>query len=607
MSRGVAGVHGNPGKSAGIGKNAVVVATDLDLERPVRPTQSVGDAAPVRQISRKDGHSGRREVSRSRRTLAVACLVTAGIPIALIISLWRNLKLPFWYNEQWRAYYISKPGDWWSALKTDGGPFPAGWYFLERASASLFGSTELVLRIPVTLFLPLTCVLLLLLARRWMPLVPAVVVALVGGLTGTLVSFAVQLSEYQIDAAAVVALLLLYDVAASRERRGWSDAPMWLAYGGIALACVFSTPAIFVAGPVLLLDVFRQARDRSLGARTVGAVAAGAIALAHIEFFVAPQNALTKSNYWDPNFAPHHGISSQIAFVWDGLRGFITGTLLGANNPDLPELLNTRWSWLVSLIFGLLLCAGIVATARSLRGRTLLAAIGGSLGVTLVASYVRYWPFGFVRTNFYLVPLLILLAGIGAVSVTRVLAARIRTQDEGASARWNPSLVARGAVAVVAVAAIVAGVALAATYEAGSYEQIRDSASYTGWGATIDSAVAAVKEQAKPGDDLVVAGVMAVPGWEYYQDEYSGLRVPPGGIDVDRSYFTAQHGSPAITRLIAHTDPGHVFLYVPDGTPLPDIDRDIDAIRAGASCHQVDPMVPYSVSGLLFRFACGPK
>ncbi len=379
---------------------------------------------------------------RSRRALGVAGLVTAGVPIALIISLWRNLTLPFWYNEQWRAYYIAKPGDWWSALKTDGGPFPAGWYFLERASASLFGSTELVMRIPVTVFLPITCVLLMLLARRWMSLVPAVVVALVGGLTGTLVSFAVQLSEYQIDAAAVVAVLLLYDVAASRDRSRWGDAPMWLAYGGIALACVFSTPAIFVAGPVLLLDVFRQARDRSLGARTVAAVAAGAIALAHIKFFVAPQNTLTKSNYWDSNFAPHHGVSSQIAFVWDGLRGFITGTLLGANNPNLPELLNTRLSWLVSLIFGLLLCAGIVATAGSRRGRTLLAAIGGSLGVTLIASYARYWPFGFVRTNFYLVPLLILLAGIGAVWVTRVLVARIRTQDEG-SLRWNRSLVAR--------------------------------------------------------------------------------------------------------------------------------------------------------------------
>ncbi len=100
---------------------------------------------------------------------------------------------------------------------------------------------------------------------------------------------------------------------------------------------------------------------------------------------------------------------------------------------------------------------------------------------------------------------------------------------------------------------------------------------------------------------------MAVPGWEYYQEEYGGLRVPPGHIEVDRSYFTALHGSPAITRLIARTDPRHAFLYVPDGTPISDINRDIDAIQAGAACHQVGAMVTYSVSGLLFRFACAQK
>ncbi len=105
---------------------------DVDLERPVWPTPDVEEAEPGHPVSSKDRQSERRAVVRSRRALGVACLITAGVPIALIISLWRNLTLPFWYNEQWRAYYISKPGNWWSALKTDGGPFPAGWYFLER-------------------------------------------------------------------------------------------------------------------------------------------------------------------------------------------------------------------------------------------------------------------------------------------------------------------------------------------------------------------------------------------------------------------------------------------------------------------------------------------
>ena len=105
------------------------------------------------------------------------------------------------------------------------------------------------------LFLPLTCVLLLLLAAgRWMPLAAAVVVGVVGGLTGTLVIFAVQLSEYQIDAAAVVAILLLHDIAAEQDQGDWRSVRTHLPYAGIALVRILSTPAVFVAAPVLLLD-----------------------------------------------------------------------------------------------------------------------------------------------------------------------------------------------------------------------------------------------------------------------------------------------------------------------------------------------------------------
>ena len=56
-----------------------------------------------------------------------------------------------------------------ATLKLDGAPFPVGWYFVERLSGALFGTTELTLRLPTALFLPIGCVLLLLLARRWMP------------------------------------------------------------------------------------------------------------------------------------------------------------------------------------------------------------------------------------------------------------------------------------------------------------------------------------------------------------------------------------------------------------------------------------------------------
>ena len=84
----------------------------------------------------------------------------------------------------------------------------------------------------------------------------------------------------------------------------------------------------------------------------------------------------------------------------------------------LPELRSPRHSWILSVAFVLLLCIGIVVASCSQRGRSLLVAFGGSLGLTAIASYIRYWPFGFVRTYFYLVPLLI-CCWIGANAATK--------------------------------------------------------------------------------------------------------------------------------------------------------------------------------------------
>ena len=260
--------------------------------------------------------------------------------------------------------------------------------------------------------------LLLLLARRWMPTWAAVVVALVGTMTGSLVSYAMQLSEYQIDAAAVVAVVLLHEMVWDVERPTWRSARVYLAYAGIAVACVFSTPAVFIAGPLLLLDAGRAAVRRQIVPQTVGAVAAGVLILAHLILFVLPQSYLRTSPFWDSQFIPHHGIGNQLSFIGDGLRGFVTGPFTSSFQVTLPGLiLSPGWSWVVSLLFGLALCLGVVEAARSSAGPDDALRHRRSVILTLIASYLRYWPFGFVRTNFYLIPLLILLAGIGAAAV----------------------------------------------------------------------------------------------------------------------------------------------------------------------------------------------
>ena len=431
-----------------------------------------------------------------------------------------------------------------------------------------------------------------------MPLAAAVVAALVAGLTGTLLVYAVQLSEYEIDAAAVVGIVLLHEVAGDLDGSDWRSPRIYFLYGGIVLACTFSTPAIFIAAPILLLDVVRGLRSRSFRPQALAGFGAGILILLYLKLFIVPQNALTKSNYWDANFMPHSGIANQIAFVWDGLRGFITGTFTGSDVPWLPELLNLRYSWILSVAFGLLLCIGIVVASRSQRGRSLLVAIGGSLGLTAIASYIRYWPFGFVRTNFYLVPLLILLAGIGANAATKsfyksILEKRAMT----AVARNITAVIAAGFLAVVLIA-----VGLAATYELGTYWQVRDSATHDAYGININSAVAAVKDHAGAGSALVVSGPLEVQGWQYYQYEYTGrLSKTEGQIPPEDAVFLSDHDPPAISSFIKRTEPKRIFLY--EGYGVAGIDADVRAITSAGACHQVS-LTNYVVSGLLIVFDC---
>ena len=519
-------------------------------------------------------------------------------------SLWSNLTEPFWFNEQWRAYYISNSGNWWATLKLDGAPFPAGWFFLERLSGALFGSTELTLRLPTALFLPIGCVLLLLLARRWMPTPAAVAVALVGSLTGTLVSYALQVSEYQIDAASVIAVVLLHELAWDVDRPMRRSTWTYLAYAGIALACVFGTPVVFVAGPLLLLDAIRAGRRRPIGPHFIGAVGAGLIVLAHLWLFVVPQSALRSSPYWNSHFLPHGGIGGQAAFVWDGVQGFLTGVFTSSPQAQLPGLvLGSGWSWVLTFVFGVLLCVGVGEAAHSERGRTMLYAIVASQVLTLIASYLRYWPFGFVRTNFYLIPLLMLIAGLGGVRACGIARTCLR-RPASHFTRGDLQLLRRFA-AVAICATVAVGVVLAAVSEIGAYRQVRRSTSSAQYGSKIGLAVAAVRLEAEPGTTVVVTGgVMTAPGWRYYEYEYDGRATEVGRqIAASRVAFVVNHGSPAITAFVDRLDPREVFLYIPVGTTGPELGLDLAALTKGGACHPVASRF-FEASGLLVTLSC---
>ena len=178
---------------------------------------------------------------------------------------------------------------------------------------------------------------------------------------------------------------IIWDV----ERPTWRSMRVLLAYGGIALACVFSTIVVFIAGPLLLLDAVRSLR-RPLGPRW----SASRVSCGHRDpraagcVRVAPELARA-STYWDQQFLPQSGLGGAASFVGDGLRGFVTGIFTSSAQSDsnLPGLVvGTQWAWALTLAFVVLLCVGVVVAAVSSRGRTLLFAIVASQVLTLIAS-----------------------------------------------------------------------------------------------------------------------------------------------------------------------------------------------------------------------------
>jgi hypothetical protein len=523
-------------------------------------------------------------------------------PIALLVPIGPSLSKPFWFDEQWRAYYFAYTGNWWRALTADNAPFAAGWYFLERGVAIAFGGSELALRLATAGWWPILSGLLFLLASRFMRPRLAVTVALLGSLTPGLLPYVVQLKPFVVDSAAAVAAVYFFVLAHSPnlEGRAHGHALRLLAYLGVAAAGLFSVAAVLVAGPLLLVDAALALAQRDLGGRLLGAVAAGLVDLTGLGVFVLRQNALTRSPYWASQFMPHGPVASQVAFILNGLAGFLA-------NPFAPDAAVVGGASALpghlsplAVVWTLALVIGIWAASRDPDGRWLLLAVLGSLLVALGASYFRYWPFGFVRPNLFELPLLALLAGIGA--------ARCAREAAGAARRlFRPSvpelesgqtrLLGLGAGAVLC--ALAAGAAVAVTHEATAYSALTDNQQALGYGAAIPQAVALVRRSAPPNTAVIVAGSMAIPGWGFYLFEYHGAGLGVGRpISRDHVLFVADQGSARITAFLDRVRPSELYLYVPIGTTGWELSQDLGRAASAGYCGS-PRQFPIPASGLL--------
>lgn len=523
-------------------------------------------------------------------------------PVALLIPLGPSLSKAFWFDEQWRAYYFAYPGDWWKALTSDNAPFAAGWYFLERGVALAFGGSELALRLATAGWWPILSGLLFLLASRFMRRPLALAVAVIGSLTPGLLPYVVQLKPFVVDSAATVAVVYCFVLAHSPglDQGARARDLRLLAYLGVAAACLFSVAAILVAGPLLLVDAAVALRRRELGIRLVGAMGASLITLLDLGVFVLRQNALTRSPYWALQFMPHGSAAAQVAFILNGLAGFLSNPFApAASVVGGPAALPGHLSFL-AVVWTLALLMGIAAASRDREGRWLLLAVLGSLVVALVASYFRYWPFGFVRPNLFELPLLVLLAGTGAARCARE-AARVARQ------LFLPTVHGPGAwrlpwvslVAAAAMCVLGAGAAVAVAHEATAYSALAGNQRGLGYGADIPQAVALVRRSAPPNAAIIVAGSMAIPGWGFYLFDYRGPEVEVGRpIPSTHVLFVVDQGSARIVAFLDHVRPSELYLYIPIGTTGRELGQDLRRAASAGYCGTAK-QYPIPASGLL--------
>ena len=504
--------------------------------------------------------------------LAVAGLVVGA---GLVEFFLRNLLTrPFYYDEAWRAYNIALGGGYLAQMHTTPHPLALGWLAIENAARLSLGNTEAGLRAPMFLALPLLVVATYRLARCWLGVGVSFCVAGLLLVNGWIVNYALQLKSYSYEALLAVAAVGLYLLVRHTTQH---PARLLGLYAALGLTCVFSLPNLLVIVPLLALDLVETLRARQQVALRIGGEAlAGAIALAHYVLFVRPQTGAA-TEHFHADFAPH-GLAPFVHFVIRGAHSYvpamITGVAGGATSVATPAYaLPPLAHHLLAGVLVLLLAAGVVAAARNTTGRALVVAAGGTLLLELLASTVQRWPFGLLRTNIFVLPLLYILGGIGAVSLARMLRGPLRADGD----RYLPStwwrVIGLGLAAVVLVAAgTAAGVATAQALAETSALQSRPT-----WFGGTRAAVADTRLTATPSDLAIIRSDRSLPVWYigpwlYYMKWYQGYPAPvaarpriPAGNTISVPYVTPG----AVNRFLA-AHPGAPAIYLLEYVLFPD-------------------------------------
>ncbi len=373
------------------------------------------------------------------------------------------LSQPFWNDEAWVAVTTRFP---LSQLPETTSSTPIGWSFLVRVFT--IGASESSRIVPLA-FSGLAVAAAYWLARGlgWRGRADQVLAGVLAGLAVLLVPAMLlrdDLKQYTADA--FVALLILG--LTSRLERGWSRrglvALSVAVWGGMLISDVAAFTGAAAIGALFVVQVARQAWRRLAEITVAGAVTVVLMLAVYEAFDARAADALGASSYWDGYYVPlGRGVHASWAFITK---------MLGHLRVDFG--LGPTWLALPLVILGL------VTIFRLGRPATALAAVV-LLPEMIVASAVKVYPFGDLRTSTWLIAVTVAVAAIGVAGLCALARQRVR----GSALAWVAAL----AIAAVAVAGFSAA---AAPYVRGHpipNEDVRDQADYVATHAAADDVI----------------------------------------------------------------------------------------------------------------------
>ena len=366
----------------------------------------------------------------TRAGVRAGWLLPALVAVALtglVIVLRAYLTRPFWYDEIWRAHFVSEPiRSFWSELAVANTPSALGWLAVTRASGELFGWESWAGRLRRLLALPAVGAGLVVLVRRFAGPVAAVFAVCWLCLGATFLDLATQLKPYTVEAFAAVAVLLLWTGGPGPgEGR---DRVRLLRRTAAGLVALVAVPLVFLVVPLAAAELARGPARWRRAAESLPAVLLVGL---HTLVFLGHQSSQRQGSYWDQHFLAGRDPLEMAAFLGRQLHALLTGSPPGIDRFD-PSLVHRSVElpgWLPWVLAPAVLAAGVLgvaALARRADGRLVLAALFGAHLLMLAASAIRFWPVGPVRVNQFVVPLLILVVVVGADRAARMLWARLR-------------------------------------------------------------------------------------------------------------------------------------------------------------------------------------